>query len=649
MQRNQTLRAGLAVLSAILAAFLVAGRAPTQTVSPPAAPPGLEKIQHFVFIMQENRSFDHYFGAYPGAEGLPPGVCVPDPSVGTCAAPYHDSALVNQGGAHNWANALNCIDGGLMDGFIAGSTQKPGDVMGWHDYNEIPNYWNYARLYVLQDRLFESITSYSLPAHLYMLAAQSGGYIGTGQAYPLSFSFSEITELLGSGKIDWRYYVNRGPAAGAADGGAADVDADETTYTYWNPLPAFPTVANDPTQFSRLTDATQFYTDAQNGTLPQVSWIIPNSTLSEHPPASVATGMNYVTGLVNAVMNSPEWNSTAIFIAWDDWGGFYDHVDPPTVDQYGLGIRVPGLVISPYARQGYVDHKTYSFESWLRLVEERFGFTPMTGRDNTANDMADAFDFTQQPRPPLVMDPNGAPYPPTPQTLTHPAGTLAAINSAYGTYALAPEAIASLYGSGLAAAPLQAASQPLPTTLGGVTVTLKDANGGVFPAPLFYVSPTQVNWLVPKGTASGVATVTLTNGSATFTGTAMIASTAPGLYTANVTGQGPAAAQVTNGLVYSSTAQCNSAGNCSLIPIDIASRPYLVLYGTGIRGAAQANVSVRIGNIDAPVIYAGAQGEYAGLDQVDATLPTTLIGRGQLVVTLTVNGQAANMAQLLFQ
>ena len=173
--------------------------------------------------------------------------------------------------------------------------------------------------------------------------------------------------------------MNRGKTAGAADGGAADVDSDETTYTYWNPLPAFPAVKNDPTQFSRLTDATQFYTDAQNGTLPQVSWIIPNSTLSEHPPASVATGMDYVTGLVNAVMNSPQWNSTAIFIAWDDWGGFYDHVDPPKVDQYGLGIRVPGLVISPYARQGYVDHKTYSFESWLRLIEERFGAEPHDG------------------------------------------------------------------------------------------------------------------------------------------------------------------------------------------------------------------------------------------------------------------------------
>jgi uncharacterized protein (TIGR03437 family) len=185
--------------------------------------------------------------------------------------------------------------------------------------------------------------------------------------------------------------------------------------------------------------------------------------------------------------------------------------------------------------------------------------------------------------------------------------------------------------------------------LGGVTVTLKDANGSMFPAPLFYVSSGQVNWLVPRGVATGVATVTLANTSATVIGTANITPTVPGIYTANLTGQGPAAAQVTNGQAYSNTSQCNSAGNCTLVPIDVTSRPYPILYATGIRGAAQANVSVRIGNIDAPVTYAGAQGTYSGLDQINATLPATLKGRGQLVVTVTVNGQATNMGQLLFQ
>jgi uncharacterized protein (TIGR03437 family) len=313
-----------------------------------------------------------------------------------------------------------------------------------------------------------------------------------------------------------------------------------------------------------------------------------------------------------------------------------------------LGIRVPGLVISPYARQGYVDHKTYSFESWLRLAEERFSIIPMTARDNTANDMADAFDFTQQPRAPVVLNPAGSAYPPAAQSIVHNAGTLVATNSAYGTYVVAPETIASIYGSNLAAAQ-QAQALPLPTTLGGVTVTLKDANGGAFPAPLFYVSPNQVNWLVPRGAATGVATVTLANGSATFTGTAMIAPTAPGIYTSNLSGQGPVAAQVTDGQTYSNTSQCSAAGTCTLLPIDVASRPYLILYATGIRGAAQANVSVKIGNIDAPVTYAGPQGAYAGLDQVNVTLPNTLKGRGQLVVTVAANGQTANMGQLLFQ
>jgi len=171
----------------------------------------------------------------------------------------------------------------------------------------------------------------------------------------------------------------------------------------------------------------------------------------------------------------------------------------------------------------------------------------------------------------------------------------------------------------------------------------------VFPAPLFYISPNQVNWLIPSGAATGVATVTLANGTATLTGTAAIAPTAPGLYTANAAGQGPAVAQATNGQTYSNTFQCNSAGNCTLIPIDVASQPYLILYGTGIRGLPCQNVSVKIGNIDAPVTFAGTQGAYAGLDQVNVALPATLKGRGQLVVTVTVNGQATNMGQLLVQ
>src|SRR5580700_2359349 len=136
MSNKNWLPAGWAVVPLVSAVLWSPRIAFPQTSSPPAAPPGLEKIQHFVFIMQENRSFDHYFPSYLGAEGIPPGVCVPNSAGGACVAPYHDANVVNQGGAHNWANALDCIDGGLMDGFIKGASGNPGDVMGYHDYRD---------------------------------------------------------------------------------------------------------------------------------------------------------------------------------------------------------------------------------------------------------------------------------------------------------------------------------------------------------------------------------------------------------------------------------------------------------------------------------------------------------------------------------
>jgi phospholipase C len=397
-------------------------------------PQGLSKLEHFIFIMQENRSFDHYFGTYPGADGIPQGIMLNDPYYSVAVAPYHDTNDVNFDGPHGWEDAQADINGGKMDGFLAQAytryaegvvTSKqhgsdPREVMGWHDYNEIPNYWNYASLYVLQDRMFESIASYSLPAHLYKLAAQSGGYTGFQQPYPGQFDFPEITELLASGDISWRYYVTSGQTLdvqGRAIGSAAEQQQDPDKYTYWNPLPAFPLVQNNDVQRSYLVDTAEFYRDAEAGSLPQVCWVTPyfGSALSEHPAfrGGVRLGMAYVTGLVNAVMQGPNWNSSAIFISWDDWGGYYDHVPPPRVDQYGYGIRVPGLVISPYAKQGYIDHKTYSFESWLKIVEERFGVKSMTDRDKNALDMIDSFDFTQAPRPPylLLATRQGSSYP----------------------------------------------------------------------------------------------------------------------------------------------------------------------------------------------------------------------------------------------
>jgi len=664
-------------LSAPLAAaalLLVTGRhaatAPSLTL-----PPGLVKINHFIFIMQENRSYDHYFGTYPGGEGQPPGICIPDPTgAGPCIALYHDTNDVNRGGPHNWSNALSDINGGKMDGFLIESYRgftpnpdcsppapnctpgsDPRDVMGWHDYREIPNYWAYADNYVLQDRMFESITSYSLPAHLYMLAAQSGGYIGTGQPQPQQYSFAEITELLTSGKITWKYYVAAGTSPGAEEGDVQDQAADK--YSFWNPLPAFPAVWNDPNQKSNLVDAGNFLHDAQTGNLSQVSWVIPSSPLSEHPPAKVSTGMNWVTTLVNAVMQGPNWKDSAIFICWDDWGGFYDHVTPPKVDQYGLGIRVPGLVISPYARRGYIDHKTYSFESWLRIVEERFGVLSMTARDNHADDMYDSFDFTQNPRAPWLLNPNGSPYPQTVQTPSYPAGSAASVNSAYPTYLIAPGSIASAYAilSDFTTQSPQTNNQ-WPQALGGVMVSVKDSSGVSLPAGLYYVSARQITYLVPAGLAAGPATVTITGSNGTqSTAGVMVANVAPALYTQNTRGQGAAAAlyQRIQGstVTYEYASSCDASGNCVPVPVDLgppSDQVYLLLYGTGLRNRSSlANITCSMAEYpNVTVTFAGPQGTYQGLDQVNVPISRTLAGHGQLLLYLTVDGAYSNPVQI---
>jgi phospholipase C len=427
---------------------------------------GIHKIQHIVIIMQENRSFDSYFGTYPGADGIPmvngvPIVCVNDPRTGQCVKPYHDSQDLNHGGPHGAANAQADIDNGKMDGFIAQAEKGKGsctnplnpacsgngvtDVMGYHDAREIPNYWSYAEHFVLQDHMFEPDASWSLPSHLFMVSAWSAtcsvkgdpsscvnnikGPVTTQQAdtYTADYAWTDLTYLLHKYNVSWAYYVAPGAQPDCDDDAAAcaPVKQKASTPGIWNPLPDFDTVQQDG-QLGNIQSINNFYTAAKNGKLPAVSWITPNSKESEHPPALISVGQPYVTGLINAIMQGPDWSSTAIFLAWDDWGGFYDHVVPPVVDQNGYGLRVPGLVISPYAKQGYIDHQTLSFDAYLKFIEDDFlngqRLDPKTdGRPDPRPDVREDalilgdltadFDFSQPPRPPMVLPTNPAPGP----------------------------------------------------------------------------------------------------------------------------------------------------------------------------------------------------------------------------------------------
>jgi phospholipase C len=449
-------------------------------------PPGIHKIKHVIVIMQENRSFDSYFGTFPGADGFPTKngvitVCEPNPA-GGCTKPYHDILDVNGGGPHSEDNAAADVDGGKMDGFIAQrdaadptcsnpvdpACQGEGtpDVMGYHTAAEIPNYWTYAKDFSLDDHMFESVSSWSLPDHEYMMAAWSarcansspmscvndpaGSYsvqdienavrseLTTGKT-DIDLAQTDVTWLLYRHHVSWGYYVQDGWQPDCTNDAAetcAPVPQHWYTPGIWNPLPLFTDVQADK-QLKNIQPLGNFLTQAKDGTLPSVSWIVPSSDDSEHPPAGVHMGQAYVTALINSVMEGPDWDSTAIFLSWDDWGGFYDSVVPPTVDADGYGIRVPSIVISPYAKQGYIDHQILSQDSYLKFIEDDFiggaRLNPATdGRPDPRPDVREDepilgnleadFNFSQAPRKPVLLPTNPPTDSPTIKNASYFAG-----------------------------------------------------------------------------------------------------------------------------------------------------------------------------------------------------------------------------------
>jgi phospholipase C len=368
---------------------------------------------------------------------------------------------MNQGGPHSYKNAVRDINGGFMDGFVnqakralkncnqtfnptcGGTVSGRPDVMSYHTGADIPNYWTYARDFVLQDHMFQPDLTWSLPVHLYLVSEWSArctngdpmscrnavdhpppppGF-GRGRYHSTTrpdYAWTDLTYLLHKYHVSWRYYVLKGSEPDCELNNAiacAPVHQGSKTPGIWNPLPYFEDIHAD-NQLRNIQSLSRFYAAARNGNLPAVSWIVPNGHVSEHPPALISAGQTYVTGLINTIMRSPDWNSTAIFLAWDDWGGFYDHVTPPVVDQNGYGLRVPALVISPYARKGYIDHQTLSFDAYAKFIEDDFlggqRLDPRTdGRPDPRPDVREDapqlgnlikdFNFSRRPRRPVIL------------------------------------------------------------------------------------------------------------------------------------------------------------------------------------------------------------------------------------------------------
>jgi phospholipase C len=439
----------------------------TPATSAPSIDPeaGIMNLDHLIFIVQENRSFDHYFGTFPGADGLPTNAkgefttCMPDPVLDRCVRPYHSNDLVNLGGPHSHTASVLSVNDGAMDGFIEalvrgcqvgrgrvacqgrkGPRGTP-DLMGYHDDREIPNYWAYAETYLLQDRMFAPTDSWTLPAHLYLVSGWSARCeyprdpmscttdLRLGEAIrdlphhderPI-FAWTDITWLLDRFDVSWAYYA--GEILCTKEITPEECDERGTT-PQQNLLPHF-TDVHETDQLDKILAHDSFFEAVEDGTLPSVAWIVPGrGGSSEHPGtgAPLSEGQAHVTRLVNAVMESDLWHRSAIFLTWDDWGGFYDHVEPPRVDEGGYGLRVPGILISPWAdRDMDIDHQTLTFDAFLKLIEDRFTdgqrLDPETdGRPDSRptvreevdilGDLSLEFDFTQEPIPPLILDPN---------------------------------------------------------------------------------------------------------------------------------------------------------------------------------------------------------------------------------------------------
>ena len=392
------MRAGAlrAVLALAAAALLVAAGAPAEAGAP-GTPAPRTPIRPLVMLMQENHSFDNYFGTYPGADGLPAGVCMPvrpDKPEKGCVKPHHLGDRPLRDHSHDYKTALRQLDGGKMDGFVRALNLRRQDgtvAMGYYDRDDLPFHWAVADQYVLFDRFFSSSLRGGDANHTFWVAGRPE--LGKGPT---------IFDRLQQRGISWKFYIaghdpklNIRTPPGRRDAHWGRVLDDV-------PILKLPRFADDRRLASHIVDLGEYYKDLQEGTLPAVSFMVDYGA-SEHPPGDLVLGQRLVRSLVNGLMASSAWKDSAFLYSYDDWGGWYDHLRPPKVDAAGYGFRVPALLVSPYARRGLVDHTQLDQTAGIRFGEENWGLAPGGGRDAAARPCTAAFDFSSPPRAPSLL------------------------------------------------------------------------------------------------------------------------------------------------------------------------------------------------------------------------------------------------------
>lgn len=394
----------------------------TPTASPIASPTSgpANPIQHIVILVKENRSFDNYFGTFPGADGARTGRVSSGEVVPLIHTPDHTLLDID----HQGLAAQTAVNNGLMDGFdrLNGAIQDGRDIaLSQVQQSDIPNYWKYAQTFTLDDHFFSTVNGPSFPNHLVTVAASSnntvdnpvlntyhswgcdaGKYTKVAQASPLTgarhfispcFDIQTLPDLLQKAGVSWKYY-----APGQYQSGYI-----------WSALNSIKHIRESSLWKTNVVPVGDFSKDVKAGTLPQVSWLVMNEGVSEHAPHSICAGENWTVRELNELMQSPLWDSSAVFLTWDDFGGFYDHVAPPRLNYVAYGPRVPTMVISPYARPHLVDHHMYDFASILRYIEDRFGLPRLSDYDRRAASIGADLDPKQKPLPPLPLSERACP------------------------------------------------------------------------------------------------------------------------------------------------------------------------------------------------------------------------------------------------
>ena len=365
-------------------------------------------ITHVVILVKENHSFDNLFGQLPGVDGTrTANVFGKKIVMGQTPDPLTRDLI------HSGNEVRKAIDRGKMDGFSKeGYAKQKGKDVADTQYapSQIPNYYAYAKTYSIADHFFSTILSGSFPNHLALVSGQSAGTIDNPNRHngPMAWgcdsSSATKVPVLKNGKISYVYpcfnVQTLADEATTAHLSWKYYAAPKGTSGYiWSTLDAIKHIRDTSQWGSHVVDTKNFISNVQQGKLPALSWITPYTQYSDHPPESVCQGENWTVQQINAIMNSQYWSNTVILLTWDDYGGFYDHVRPPSAGSYMLGPRVPLIVISPYSRTGTVSHTQFDFRSILKYVEDNFGLPHKAKFSRSVNSIASMLDYTQQPLP----------------------------------------------------------------------------------------------------------------------------------------------------------------------------------------------------------------------------------------------------------